>query len=199
MYSRHSVARLLSVAVVASSIAVNLSADMTREQVVGLGTSSTAEYAINHVMKPVLDNQLKNMGADIIVDNKYFNSKDLTAITTHVVLQLASRNVFDRKQIVRDVALVYIRDKIVQVAVYGLGKVGYEAGDKTKATLKVLTTVCYIAFIDGLLNGQRQPKLEVQCVVNPYARNPYQKSLNQRQKSTSTLIIRTVAYKTCKA
>ena len=140
MYPRHFVARLLSVAVVASSIAVNLSADMTREQVVGLGTSSTAEYAINHVMKPVLDNQLKNMGADIIVDNKYFNSKDLTAITTHVVLLLASSDEFSKEAIAWDVLHVYTRDKIVQVAVYGLGKVGYEAGDKTKVTLQVLTT-----------------------------------------------------------
>ena len=149
MYPRHSVARLLSVAVVASSIAVNLSADMTREQAVGVGISSTAEYAINHVMKPVLDNQLKNMGADIIVDNKYFNSKDLTAITTHVVLRQASRNVFHTRarDIVRDVAHAYTRDKIVQAAVYGLGKVGYEAGDKTKATLQVLTTVIMVSFI----------------------------------------------------
>ena len=53
---------------------------------------------------------------------------------------------FDTRDIAWDVAHAYTRDKIVQAAVYGLGKVGYEAGDKTKATLQVLTTVFMVSF-----------------------------------------------------
>ena len=153
MYPRHSVARLLSVAVVASSIAVNLSADSNQFNV---GTQSAMEYFVTQQLKaPVTDKIANAMGAQ--ADNKVLNAGEITSILVHVGVEGIRINqagfALNPKYMAVDAAYIIARDKIVKAAVYALGKAGHEAGDGTKATLQVLTTFFVFPFIHGQISS----------------------------------------------
>ncbi len=165
MYPRHSVARLLSVAVVAFSIAINISAsyqqslhddyDHTRARF-DMGTQSAAEYFVTQQVEGCVTNQLGKIIKDKkILNNPVFNASDATSILVHVgaeVVRKEGKNL-DTKDIAKDAVYIIARDKIVQAAVYVLGEAGYEAGDKIKATLQVLTTVFVLPFIQGQISS----------------------------------------------
>lgn len=152
MYPRHSVARLLSVAVVASSIAVNLSVGSKQ---FNAGTQSATEYFVKQQVEGCVTNQLgKIIKDEKILNNPVFNASDATSVLVHVGAEVVRKEGkdLDTRDIFKDAAYIIARDKIVQASVYALGKVGHEAGDKTKATLQVLTTVFALPWIQGKIS-----------------------------------------------
>ncbi|NRB21293.1 hypothetical protein HRU45_00945 [Candidatus Dependentiae bacterium] len=155
MYPRHSVARLLSVAVVASSIAVNLSVGSSKQ--FNAGTQSATEYFVKQQVEGCVTNQLgKIIKDEKILNNPVFNASDVTSVLVRVGAEVVRKEGkdLDTRDIFKDAAYIIARDKIVQASVYALGKVGHEAGDKTKATLQVLTTVFVLPFIRGQISNQ---------------------------------------------
>jgi len=147
MYPRHSVARLLSVAVVGSSIAVNLSVGSKQ---FNAGTQSATEYFVKQQVEGCVTNQLgKIIKDEKILNNPVFNASDVTSVLVRVGAEVVRKEGkdLDTRDIFKDAAYIIARDKIVQASVYALGKVGHEAGDKTKATLQVLTTVFVLPFV----------------------------------------------------